>query len=172
MVRGKPEDVLPRLVDHWKVTSIYFEYDTEPYALQRDQQCRDMCRQRNVEVKSILGHTLYDPTEVIRANGGHPPIRYQSFLKVISKLPPPPQVVPTPGRFSFAVDKVEGLNDVAGPQLDFCPPSLEELGIEDPEEPGLSTHPGGETEALRRFEAFMLMKKRVAEVSLNSLIFS
>ncbi|MEQ2217466.1 hypothetical protein XENOCAPTIV_011309 [Xenoophorus captivus] len=38
VLRGKPEDVFPKLFKEWNVTKLTYEYDTEPYSLNRDEK--------------------------------------------------------------------------------------------------------------------------------------
>ena len=40
VVRGKPEDELPKLFREWNVTKLAFEADSEPRSLQRDQEVK------------------------------------------------------------------------------------------------------------------------------------
>ena len=82
VLRGKPETVFPCVFRAWGVSRLVFELDTEPYARKRDQQMQELCKEYGVQMQSLLGHTLYDPAEVCRANRGQPPLRYNSFLDV------------------------------------------------------------------------------------------
>lgn len=60
VARGKPEDVLPKLFTKWKVTRLTYEYDTEPYSLQRDSKVTSLAKERGVEVIYKVSHTLYN----------------------------------------------------------------------------------------------------------------
>ena len=44
VVRGKPEVVLPELIDRWKINRLTFEYDSEPYAKERDKKIENMAK--------------------------------------------------------------------------------------------------------------------------------
>lgn len=61
VVRGKPQDVFPKLFKEWGVTKLTFEVDTEPYAIQRDGDIEKLAEKCNVLVEKHVSHTLYDP---------------------------------------------------------------------------------------------------------------
>ena len=60
VVRGKPEDVFPKLFNEWKVTKLTYEYDTEPYSLSRDKIVTTLAKEHGVDVVYKISHTLYD----------------------------------------------------------------------------------------------------------------
>ena len=60
VIRGNPLEVLPELFEDWKVTRLAFEVDTEPYALTRDSEVENLCREHHVEIMKKISHTLYD----------------------------------------------------------------------------------------------------------------
>lgn len=60
VVRGKPEEVFPKLFSQWKVTKLTYEYDTEPYSLSRDKTVMTLAEESGVEVVHKVSHTLYD----------------------------------------------------------------------------------------------------------------
>lgn len=60
VVRGKPEEVFPKLFSQWKVTKLTYEYDTEPYSLSRDKAVTTLAKESGVEVVYKISHTLYD----------------------------------------------------------------------------------------------------------------
>ncbi|RYH07885.1 deoxyribodipyrimidine photo-lyase, partial [archaeon] len=94
VLQGKPQDMLPRAVEHWGVTHITFERDTEPYAKVRDREVRALLEDRGVAVESYVSHTLHDLDAYLSL--GPPPLTYQSFLKLFSKLPSPCSPLPAP----------------------------------------------------------------------------
>jgi len=70
VLRGKPEEVLPRAFKDWKSTRLAFEADAEPYARRRDAAVRALAQSAGVEVCSPSGHTLYPPELLLASNGG------------------------------------------------------------------------------------------------------
>lgn len=61
VVRGKPEDLFPKLFSDWNVKLLTFEMDTEPYAKKRDEFVENIAKQAGVKVIQEVSHTLYDP---------------------------------------------------------------------------------------------------------------
>lgn len=49
-----------------------FEKDTDAYARDRDGEVVELAKQAGVEVVVRMGRTLYDPDDLVKANGGKP----------------------------------------------------------------------------------------------------
>nr|CAD7196228.1 unnamed protein product [Timema douglasi] len=145
VLRGKPEEVFPRVFLEWRVRKLTFESDTEPYALERDASVEKLARSAGVSVVQKVSHTLYNPESVIRANLGKPPLTYQKMLSVLDSLGPPVCPVATPKDLPQAC-----LPSRCAPgDNTLVVPTLEELGVEEGQlAPCL--FPGGETHALQR----------------------
>lgn len=60
VLRGKPEDVFPKLFNMWNVTKLTYEYDTEPYSLRRDEKVASLAKEHGVDVIYKISHTLYN----------------------------------------------------------------------------------------------------------------
>ena len=90
LLQGNPTELLPRLIQEWKVTKLCFESDTEPYALLRDAAIKEQALAAGVAVHSPVSHTLYDPAELIQRAGGKPPLTMKSFEKLIAVMGDPP----------------------------------------------------------------------------------
>lgn len=60
VVRGKPEDMFPKLFTKWKITKLTYEFDTEPYSVSRDQKVAALAKEHGVEVVYKVSHTLYN----------------------------------------------------------------------------------------------------------------
>jgi cryptochrome len=82
LIRGNPQDVFPELLKKWNVSGLYYEKETEPDAVDRDQRISAICQQMEVTVNCTVGHTLFASEDVIKANKGKPPLSLTSFLKV------------------------------------------------------------------------------------------
>jgi len=87
VLRGKPEEELPRAWREWGVSKMTFERDTEPYARARDASIQELAKGAGVEVLSFCSHTLWDP-DAFNSGGASsssssslPPLTYQAFLK-------------------------------------------------------------------------------------------
>jgi hypothetical protein len=51
---------------------LVFENDTDAYARDRDKEVIGLAKKAGVEVITKVGRTLYDPDELVKANGGKP----------------------------------------------------------------------------------------------------
>lgn len=60
VVRGKPNEVLPKLFNKWKITRLTFEVDTEPDGMQQDMEVLKLAGDKGVEVIQKISHTLYN----------------------------------------------------------------------------------------------------------------
>eukprot|EP01138_Halocafeteria_seosinensis_P016357 gb/GECG01016688.1/.p1 GENE.gb/GECG01016688.1/~~gb/GECG01016688.1/.p1 ORF type:complete len:518 (+),score=49.21 gb/GECG01016688.1/:1-1554(+) len=89
--QGKPLEVLPSLCQEWGITDVFFEKDTEPYALRRDENVKSFCTKASVTVHSCNGHTLFDMDQLLDFCGGKEniPTNYGSFMKVVSSFGAP-----------------------------------------------------------------------------------
>ncbi|KAG1670815.1 hypothetical protein FOA52_003406 [Chlamydomonas sp. UWO 241] len=148
VVRGTPEEVLPRVMREWHIKQLCFEVDTEPYALARDVRVRELARGAGVEVSAHVSHTLYDTSELVERNGGKAPLTMTSFTKLLDKAGKPhaPASDPSaalPGPAKGAVGTAEDETSV---------PTWQEVGFT---EAPTSPFKGGETEALARLERSM-----------------
>ncbi|CAH1799144.1 unnamed protein product [Owenia fusiformis] len=149
---GKPVDVFREIHQEWGVTKICFEQDPEPIWQNRDALVRDFCKSAGIECVEKIGHTLWNPKDIISENGGMPPLTYEKFNAITSLIGPPPR--PTE-RHSFISVKlpVEPDHDER-----HSIPSLEKLGKE-PELPEqlmrINQWKGGESEARKLFKIRM-----------------
>lgn len=64
--------MLEKLFRAWKISHLVFEKDTDAYARDRDEKIIEIAREVGVKVISRVGRTLYDPDELVKANGGKP----------------------------------------------------------------------------------------------------
>ena len=152
-MRGRPETVLPKAFQDWKIDELCFEADTEPYAVSRDQGISELAAERGVKVSSFISHTLFDTKELIRRNGGKAPLAYASFVKLVDKLAAP-EPVATPDCLP-AIDK-----SIIGTDIDTSVPRWSEMGFNSPPS---SPFKGGEKEALRRMEERFSDKNWIAK---------
>uniref|UniRef100_A0A0W0FWC1 Photolyase/cryptochrome alpha/beta domain-containing protein n=1 Tax=Moniliophthora roreri TaxID=221103 RepID=A0A0W0FWC1_MONRR len=182
VVRGKPQAIIPALIKEWRISHLVYEKDTAGYACIRDAEIKRIVSEAGVEVVDVLGHTLYDPEQVVKSNGGKATLSLSSWHSAVKKLQEPPRPLPAPKslpppgdttisdlnvsdhskRASGDVDINEEtrLSQVTcyGPSHNFEIPTLEELGL--PE--ATTSIRGGEKEALRRLEEFCKNKEQVA----------
>ena len=65
-----------RLIPLLGVTHVSFEVDMEPIWQERDCGVISELRTLGVETITKISYTLWDPREVIKANGGSPPLTF------------------------------------------------------------------------------------------------
>ncbi|KAI3439135.1 hypothetical protein D9Q98_001543 [Chlorella vulgaris] len=152
VLRGQPQEVLPRLFKDWGATHLCFESDTEPYAKTRDAAVRQAAEEAGVEVHSPVSHTLYDPELLLSRSGGKPPLTMQSFTKLVTAVGPPPEpAADPPGKLPPLAPKAakEAARDGGAA---VAVPLLADLGY-----PPAGTTPfkGGETAALARMADYL-----------------
>ena len=160
-MREAPQTLLPKLFKEWEVSHLVFEKDTDAYGRDRDAEIRKLAEKAGVEVVVRTGRTLYDPDELVKANGGKPTMSITQVIKAGEKLTiprpiPAPTKLPDPGKMPLPKQdapsddpdintrhrhgKDTSYAELAGPKGDFAPPTLEELGME-----ATTPHRGGES---------------------------
>ena len=72
VIREAPQTVLVKLFKAWKISHLVFEKDTDAYGKERDEDVIKQAKAAGVEVINKMGRTLYDPDELVKANGGKP----------------------------------------------------------------------------------------------------
>lgn len=154
VIRGSPQAVFGEIFPAWKVVKLTYESDTEPYAKTRDEKVKKIAHDNNVDVVTMVSHTLYDPEVIIKKNKGTAPLTYQKMQSLMSSIGSPPKPVMTPVVLSSSnkITQKERLEDER-----YDVPTLKELGVD---ESALEEckFPGGETEGLRRLNEFVCEK--------------
>lgn len=84
--RGNPVEIFRKLRDELGINKICFEKDCEPIWRKRDDEVENFCRQFSIEMVEKVSHTLWNPMDVIKANGGFAPLTYQMMLHTITVL--------------------------------------------------------------------------------------
>ena len=147
VLKGKPDEVFPKLWKEWGISKLCFEVDTEPYAKQRDTKMAQLAKDAGttstpcfaaeegsdfveagrcgcpagVEVITRVGHTLYDSEELVKLNGGKPPATMGQFEKLVKQAgeAPMPAADP-PQKFPPMPEQTQS--------KDTAVPSLKDLG--------------------------------------------
>jgi len=158
-ILGQPVDVFKKLGNYFNINKICFDQDCEPIWLERDNAVKNFCGAHKIEVVETIGATLWDPLEVIEANGGTPPLTYSQFCHVTQGLGPPKR----------PVSKVE-LEDVEFVELEVYDELLANLTVfpstPTPDMVGIEkqggenkVYKGGEKQALKHFERRLKFEK-------------
>ncbi|XP_013384752.1 cryptochrome-1 [Lingula anatina] len=154
--QGDPVEILQKLFDEWGVTKLTFEQDPEPPWQKRDIAVKKLCREKNIECIEKVSHTLYNPQDILKANGGSPPLTYAMFCEVCKTLPAPERPQPVP---SFSGVSLPVANDFSKFEL----PTLNDFGItpECSEQKKKKTPPylGGESRGLDLLELRRMQEK-------------
>ncbi|KAG0726473.1 Cryptochrome-1 [Chionoecetes opilio] len=127
MCKGSPVDVFTTLHKEMGVTHLSFEQDCEAIWNRRDDEVRKMCSELGITMMERIAHTLWDPFEIIEANGGQPPTTYEMFVQVAGALGLPHQPSPDPDWQDVTFGE---LPDEVAQKIKLCPqvPSPEEQG--------------------------------------------
>lgn len=112
--KGKPTTIFKRLSDELGVNKICYEQDCEPIWNKRDKEVEMMCREMNIRTVEKVSHTLWDPIDVINANGGFSPLTYQMMLHTVNVLGLPPRPV---NDVDFSLVKFGEIPDELGSEL-------------------------------------------------------
>lgn len=165
--------MFPKLFKAWKITHLVFEKDTDAYARDRDKIVMKAAKDAGVEVVVRSGRTLWDSDELVAKNNGQPTMsisQVQNAGPTVGDIPrpiPAPTTLPDPGSEDLNFEqevpvdtpdfnagmrsdeaKDQSYSNLAGPNGDFSPPTLEELQF-----PAATTqHRGGETLALKALD--------------------
>eukprot|EP00929_Paragymnodinium_shiwhaense_P077739 TRINITY_DN40087_c0_g1_i1.p1 TRINITY_DN40087_c0_g1~~TRINITY_DN40087_c0_g1_i1.p1 ORF type:complete len:601 (+),score=87.14 TRINITY_DN40087_c0_g1_i1:51-1853(+) len=141
VLRGRPENVFLELFTGkgpFKLQSLYWEKDSEPYACHRDGAVEALASKHSIRTRGFLGHTLLDLDAVVAKPGFTPPISMKAIQKLVDACGPIKDALPVP--------KVPPMIEVKG----FDVPAITEFYKEAPTAVGF---PGGEREALKRLRA-------------------
>lgn len=173
--------MFPKLFKAWGITHLVFEKDTDAYAKERDEIVKAAAKEAGVEIIVRSGRTLWDSDDLVAKNHQKPTMSISQVRKAgpqVGKIPrpiPAPSQLPDPGEtiLNFQQESPEDKPDfnsgsrhekdksykrIAGPNDDFAPPTLEELGF-----PAATTsHRGGETIALEVLKDLIANEKYTA----------
>ncbi|KAF4522540.1 Chryptochrome 1 [Ephemera danica] len=151
LLQGSPSRLFQRLWEERSLTKLCFEQDCEPIWHARDAKVRATCIDRCIHCNEHISHTLWDPKEVIRTNGGSPPLTYQLFLHTVSVIGDPPRPVADPDWSNVKFGK---LPEIITQEFKMfaCVPSPEHFGLTPPATSPVVRWVGGETQALKHLQ--------------------
>ena len=154
VVRGKPDEEIPKLVNLWGVELLTFECDTEPYARKRDTSITADLSSKGVNVKSFNSHTLFDMEHYIAGCKGKPfPNSYQAFVKLFLSIGSPR--LPVEKISTELIGHNEVTNTADNSKYDV--PTLHEMGYDTTDNVSMK-YLGGETEALKRLHNYVISR--------------
>ena len=80
LFRGDPVTILRKLWQELCINKICYEQDCEHIWNERDEGVEMLCRELGIQVVEKISHTLWNPKEVIKTNGG----KFAIFLYYMS----------------------------------------------------------------------------------------
>lgn len=86
LLKGNPSDIFRKLHKNFGIHKICFEQDCEPIWKNRDENVKRTCKELGISVEERISHTLWNPKDVIKANGGYAPLTYEMMLHTINVL--------------------------------------------------------------------------------------
>lgn len=83
---GNPVEIFKNLNEKLGINKICYEQDCEPIWRERDQSVENLCLELGIKVVEKVSHTLWNPMDVINANGGYAPLTYEMMLHTVNVL--------------------------------------------------------------------------------------
>lgn len=131
VIKGRPEHVFQAIHRIQPLELVAFEQDPEPIWESRDSGVKASLDEGGIKWVEEISHTLWNPHEIIEANGGIPPLTYEMFLHTTSVIGAPPRPAEDPDwrgvKFGFLPkdlgEGIEVFETIPSPvQLGFSPP--------------------------------------------------
>ena len=67
--RGEPSKVIASLLDEYTIKAIYYNKDYEPYALQRDQQVKNLLETQDIPFHGSKDQVIFEEHDIVKADG-------------------------------------------------------------------------------------------------------
>ena len=78
--KGKPYNVIEKLIKKFNIKEVYLNKDYEPYARDRDDEIKVLCKKNNVIYKSFKDHVIFEEDEIVKKDGT-PYVVYTPYSK-------------------------------------------------------------------------------------------
>ncbi|KAK3927894.1 Cryptochrome-1 [Frankliniella fusca] len=159
-IQGDPVEVFDALRNIVPFELVAFEQDPEPMWETRDAKVKSFLDQHQIKWSEEISHTLWNPLEIIKTNGGIPPLTYEMFLHILSVVGDPPRPVEDP---EWSSVKFGSLPANIGNGLTVFPtiPTPEQLGYFQGNSLGQQMRWfGGEQTALRKMKDRLKVEER------------
>jgi deoxyribodipyrimidine photo-lyase len=66
---GNPSSVFKNIFKSEEINKLYCNYDFESYAIQRDEEIKDLAEAKNIEFLSYKDHVIFDGKEILKDDG-------------------------------------------------------------------------------------------------------
>jgi len=157
--RGCPLAVFRYLHSGNGLKKVCFEQDCEPIWHFRDDSVKSLLGALGVKCSEHISHTLWDPMNIIVANGGTPPLTYDMFVHVAMSLGDPPKPVEDPDWTGVNFSNITAMESAEFVLFEGMP-SLSEIGVADiPLAQRKRRIIGGEVTALKTLETRLRAEK-------------
>ncbi|XP_025414102.1 cryptochrome-1 [Sipha flava] len=163
ILQGNPVNVFKEIKEKIGLDVLTFEQDCEHIGRVRDSKVVQFCQANGINCIEKVSHTLWNPKDIIKENGGQPPFTFKQF-QVIAKnigLPPNPMMnvdwlsvifekLPT-----SILEKFKALENPTPQTFHIYPENISEVG-----ESSSTYHwYGGETRALEQLNDRLVFEK-------------
>jgi deoxyribodipyrimidine photo-lyase len=142
---GKPEVVIPELVQQWQIDAVHYSQEVTAEELAVEAALQKNLEAIDVPMKGFWGHTLYHPDDLPFAVNRLPEV-FTQFRKHIEKSSTVNPILPAPRMLKGLPEGIETGHL----------PTLEELGLEAPpiDDRAVLQFKGGETAGLDRLDHY------------------
>ena len=118
---GEPSEIIPKIAQELKCSSVYFNNDYEPYALQRDQEIQVSLNKIKIEFIGKKDHVIFEKNEVLKDDGKP----YTIFTPYSRKWK---AILKDEDLFEYSIEKYSG--NLVQKQQGEASITLEEMGFE------------------------------------------
>lgn len=162
VLRGTAKNRLPKIFENWRVTTITYEIEIEPFNRRRDFLAKVIADKHNVKIEEFHSHTVYNPYVVLQRNNSEVPMQMQKFLLLVERMHVPEPEELESMDFLEAHGKPEPDEDELENENFYDVPALDEWDVDESQmEP--TKYAGGEDVGLKRLDDSMRDTKWVCE---------
>ncbi|MBE9167631.1 deoxyribodipyrimidine photo-lyase [Pleurocapsales cyanobacterium LEGE 06147] len=65
ILKGEPSQAIPQLAEALKAKAVFWNWDVEPYAKQRDRACKDVLKEKGIVVANSWDQLLHPPGKIL-----------------------------------------------------------------------------------------------------------
>ena len=98
---GDARKILPKLVQEWHISAVFWNRAYEPWRMQRDQEIKSGLKQQGIRTESFQGSALWEPWTIHKSDGTPYKVFTPFYRKGCLSAPPPRAPLPKP-EISFA----------------------------------------------------------------------
>lgn len=81
IIQGKPTQAIPKLAETLQAKAVFWNWDVEPYAKDRDQKVKEALTEKGIEVSNHWDQLLHAPGEILTKSSQQPYTVYTPFWK-------------------------------------------------------------------------------------------